>query len=74
MKHTERTTTYEIERVTHGIDRYYVELTDSDVENSEQFAIELVERGDVGLDFHEDTDWGPFVVTEVHEIEDEWED
>lgn len=74
-KHRSRVVTYEIERVTHGIDRYYVELNEEHGDDMTwAFAISLIETGKIGLDFHEDIDWGPYRVTDVVEDIEEWED
>ena len=66
---------YEIERVTHGIDRYYVDLYEYDGDTlTPEFAIELIEKGEIDVDSHEDIEWGPFEVTDVFEEEEEDED
>lgn len=67
--------TYEIERATHGIDRYYVELwDDGDEPITSDYALSLVESGEIGLDFHEDVDWGRFTITDVDVYEEEDEE
>lgn len=64
--------TFEIERTTHGIDRYYVELWDDDDEPcTAEYALELVQNGEIGLDFHEDLDWGEFKVTDISVYDDD---
>ena len=66
--------TFEIERTTHGVDRYYVELWDDDDEPcTPEYALELVQNGKIGVDFHEDLDWGEFKVadTDVHDEEED---
>jgi hypothetical protein len=66
--------TYEIERVTTGIDRYYVEFwDDEEPATDEAYAISLIEKGEIDVDMHEDMDWGEFRVTD-RSVYDEEED